>query len=164
MDLLIRPARVEDAEEIASVHVASWREAYRGLVSPEGLKVNVPALVARWRERIEAFASVLVAEADGEVVGFSGADGEEEPDLANLHTLYLVPEWWGKGVGRDLLEETLGRLRGGEWEEVVLWVLSGNERACRFYEKAGFRRDGAVDVWRPETEALPMVRYRRPLV
>jgi len=36
--------------------------------------------------------------------------------------------------------EALDRL--GEFERVVVWVLEGNERAIRFYERSGFQGDG----------------------
>jgi len=46
----IRHARVEDAEAIAAVHVAAWRESYTGLVPAEMLaSLSVDERADRWR-------------------------------------------------------------------------------------------------------------------
>ena len=49
------------------------------------------------------------------------------------------PAWWGTGVGYVLFEEAVGD------RAAYLWVLAGNDRAIRFYERQGFRLDGTED-------------------
>lgn len=44
----------------------------------------------------------------------------------------------GRGVGHALLHEAIGTA------PAYLWVLDGNDRAIRFYERQGFRLDGAT--------------------
>lgn len=46
---------------------------------------------------------------------------------------------------------------------MLLWVLKGNARARRFYERAGFRPDGAEEPFEVEGVAVPEVRYVRAL-
>jgi hypothetical protein len=84
--LSVRPARIEDAPAIAAVHVRSWQETYRGLMSAKIL--DDPRFVSRHERFWNAVLSddqrpenrVAVAEHDGQIVGiaFSGAPLEDD--------------------------------------------------------------------------------------
>ena len=126
----------------AYVHWRAWHEAYPGLVSGEYLDnltlEKCEQLARRWRWP----DSLLVAK-DGEaVVGFVGFGdrGEEAPGVGEIFALYVLSEYYGTGVARQLMEAGLERLR--DYPEVCLWVLKENRRAIRFYEKCGFRPTG----------------------
>ncbi len=54
----------------------------------------------------------------------------------------MLPEWWGLGVGRDLLDSATTHLVASGFSEAVLWVLEKNLRARAFYEKHGWSQDG----------------------
>src|SRR5262245_4166413 len=83
-EIAIRPARPEDAQAIAELHVAVWRETYRDLAPPEALRaLDVPKRLARWGEMLDtAERSVLVAECGGRIVGIGTAGA---PTAAELH-------------------------------------------------------------------------------
>jgi GNAT superfamily N-acetyltransferase len=106
----------------------------------------------------------LVAEVDGEIVGFVGVGpSRDEPGEGELYAIYLDPAHFGTGVGRALMQAAVGRLRELGYAEATLWVLDGNVRAERFYRLAGWRRD---DVFRTERFGdVPVgeVRYRLQL-
>lgn len=75
---------------------------------------------------------------------------------------------WGTGRGRALLAAAEERLRGDGFDEAVLWVLAGNDRARRFYEAAGWAHDGSVRVDEvgppgPGRIAVDEARYRARL-
>ena len=125
----------------AYVHWKCWHEAYTGLISQSYLDRFT-------LERCEAMAyksrlRVLIAKDGERVVGFVGFGnrGEEAPDVGEIFALYVLSDYYGTGVGRRLMEAGLERLQG--YPQVCLWVLKGNGRAIRFYEKCGFRPDGA---------------------
>jgi len=71
--------------------------------------------------------------------GLAGETGE-------LYALYLTPAWWSAGIGRALTDAVLTALRADSYRRVVLWTLTGNARARRFYETAGFAPDGATNI------------------
>jgi RimJ/RimL family protein N-acetyltransferase len=54
---------------------------------------------------------------------------------------YNDPEHWGKGVGLALWDAAREGMLEEEFTEATLWVLVQNERALRFYELAGFKRE-----------------------
>lgn len=124
----------------AYVHWASWHEAYAGLVSAEYLKkLTLDKCVEaahRWTD------NHLVAKDGDAVIGFLcfGNRGEESPDTGEIFALYVLPEYWGKGVSQALMEA--GLLKLAAYPKIALWVLKENPRAIRFYEKCGFIKTG----------------------
>jgi ribosomal protein S18 acetylase RimI-like enzyme len=89
---------------------------------------------------------VLVAERDGEVVGYTyaGAEGVDYMSLRGpagvLYDIVVDPAHRGHGVGRKLLEATLAALGEKGSPRVVLSTAQQNEAAQRLFEHAGFRR------------------------
>jgi len=71
--------------------------------------------------------------------GLAGETGE-------LYTLYVAPAHWSTGAGRGLTDAALDGLREAGYRRVVLWTLTENARARRFYDKAGFAPDGATNL------------------
>jgi GNAT superfamily N-acetyltransferase len=85
------------------------------------------------------------------------------PD-AELYAIYVDPGRYGGGIGQALLQASLRRCTDAGHERVFLWVLEGNIRARRFYERAGFRADGTEEPFEVDGVAVPEVRYARNLV
>lgn len=143
MDILIKPMESDaEIEGKAYVHWKAWQEAYQGLIDPaylERLTLDKCVKAAfQWTENI------LVAKENDRVIGFVGYGACREKDLpeaGEVFALYILSEYYGKKAGYALMQAALGRL--SEYRRVAVWVLQGNERAARFYEKCGFRFDGA---------------------
>ena len=89
---------------------------------------------------------VLVAEQNGEVVGYSYAGDEGWDYMALrgpagvLYDIVVDPDQRGQGVGRRLLDATLAALKARGAPRVVLSTAEGNEAAQRLFARAGFRR------------------------
>ena len=171
---VIRAARVADASQIAVVQVRSWQGAYRGLLPQAYLDGLDPAQrVGRW-ERSLAEAEdrrdgVLVADASGTLLGFAGyspsRDGDADPArVGEIDAIYLLPNAWGKGVGRLLMDAALARLAEARFDQVTLWVLDSNVQARRFYEAGGWLADGARKIDDSRGFPIAQVRYKRSLV
>ena len=89
---------------------------------------------------------ILVAERDGEVIGYTYA-GVEGPDYMSLrgpagalYDIVVDPAHRGQGVGRMLLDATLDALKARGAPQVVLSTAERNTIAQRLFEHAGFRR------------------------
>ena len=68
---------------------------------------------------------------------------------ANLNTgeltgIYLNPRFWGKGIGKSLMEWAKCTARSRSWDKMTLWVLSENQQARSFYESSGWIPDGVL--------------------
>ena len=88
-------------------------------------------------------------------------DGEDGR-VAELYALYVRPGWWSTGTGRALMDRVLARSSGAGYRSITLWVLRDNQRARRFYKRAGFAADGATNVL-SRLGGVIEVRYRRAL-
>lgn len=148
--LTVRSARIGDVSAMARIHVRSWQETYRGVMSDEVL--DDPSFVSR-RERFwtaalsdERYAKsrAAVAEQCGQLVGIAMAGPPEVGNsswAAQLYLLYLLQAHHGSGAGTELLEAVIAPT-----ESAVLWVADPNPRAQAFYRKHGFRPDGTYQV------------------
>ncbi len=89
---------------------------------------------------------VLVAEVEGEVVGYTyaGVEGHDWMALRGpagvLYDIVVDPAHRGRGVGRLLLDATLEALEARGAPRVVLSTAERNEAAQRLFARAGFRR------------------------
>lgn len=70
--ITIRPAVPDDAEVIADIRLTGWRETYARLLSADFL-ARMTSNPDRIRASIERGTPLIVAELDGEVVGFACA-------------------------------------------------------------------------------------------
>jgi GNAT superfamily N-acetyltransferase len=151
----IRTAVPADAEALTRLHLDCWDDAYTGLM-PQAIldarRDDAPALVERWRTGL-ANGHTSVAEHDSGLIGFVNAKpGTELPHLElQLFALYVRAAWWGTGVGHALFDSAVGD------RSACLWVLEGNDRTIRFYERQGFRFDGAGED-EPYGRRVRMVR------
>lgn len=143
MRFVIFPAGPSDAEALAQVHVASWRETYRGLLPETYLaRMSVEAHARRWRQALThpAPREVTLAAADrGGLVGYcSGGPSRTGHDAeGEIHTLYLLRGAQGGGLGRRLLHGTALALAAEGARSLRISVLRDNANARRFYEHLG---------------------------
>ncbi|MBO4500995.1 MAG: GNAT family N-acetyltransferase [Clostridia bacterium] len=145
-EIIIKPMQTEDEMTGKGyVHWKAWHEAYPGLVDQSyldrmTLEKCVDAAARRYTD------NTLVAKDGCRVVGFAayGAcrDGDL-PEAGEVYAIYVLSEYYGKGVGKRLMDSALKEL---DLPRVAVWVLKGNGRAIRFYEKCGFCFDGAENT------------------
>ena len=165
-----RRATPADAQGIAETHVASWQAAYRGLIADTVLdNLAVADRRAQWEARLAKGPSNLwVTGPDGHVSGFiyccPSRDAElPPPEFAELAALYVRAEAWDTGCGYALCQAAFADMREDAAQTAIVWVLTDNARARRFYERVGFAPDGSVKDLTLYNVALPEVRYRRNL-
>jgi GNAT superfamily N-acetyltransferase len=165
----IRPITDADIDEVAAVHVRTWRAVYAGIVPDDYLAALDPVVNAE-RRRADpgpAGSQTLVAVVAGRIAGFAsfgpyrrkGAD--PDPGMGELYALYVDPAHWGHGAGRLLLEAARDGLAAAGFPDMRLWVLTENTGARRFYERMGLAPDGTAQNYTPRgtTVELPELRY-----
>lgn len=146
-------ARFEDMPRAADIMIVSFRSAFADFVSPETMDICAnPVNCRRMLESIyhQGTMHFLMGGDQGFLCWQVTEDGAE---ITAIHSL---PESWGSGLGHAMLAEALKQI--GE-RPVYLWAFKENIRARRFYEKNGFRWDGAERV--SEFDGAPEVRYVR---
>jgi GNAT superfamily N-acetyltransferase len=133
----LRRAVPSDSLAVARVHVRAWQVGYCGLLPAAYLESLRPEdRAARYTFDRPDGPRTTVAVAGGAVVGFSTIHGAE------LCALHVDPDSWGGGVGRALIARARAELAASGLAEAHLWLLAGNARAQRFYERDGWVTDG----------------------
>ncbi|MBJ2285959.1 GNAT family N-acetyltransferase [Pseudomonas haemolytica] len=170
---MIRRALPTDAQAIAQVHISSWQAAYRDLMPAQflsALQATLAQREANWMRSIASGESnVWVAEVDLQVVGWISVGACRDADAAGGNTgevmaIYVLAGFWQSGVGLALWEAGLQDLMAQGYKRLTLWVLVGNERAIRFYRRAGCVEDAGTER-NLERGGVPLVevRYGVPL-
>lgn len=159
VEVVLRDAVPSDAEAGAALQRNCWREAYGPLVDPGLLMArlaDVMAWISAWRDQLRDGPPRVVAEADGELIGFAVVGPQRDPESPTeleLYAVYVREAWHGTGVGQALLESVLGD------RAASLWVLEDNARARAFYARNGFVPDGGRKRYAPlDAWELRMVR------
>lgn len=140
----IRLARPEDAADIASIYVDSWRDTYAGLLPATGLlKMSKADHTSGWTRTIGTSKlrnPVLVAsDAKSKVYGFSSAGPSRDRSLpyeAEIYTLYVAPGRTGQGMGSALMSSVFRLFSKANYGGIVIWALAGNPSRF-FYEALG---------------------------
>ncbi len=87
--------------------------------------------------------NILVAKDGNKVIGFVGYGAYRDnslPEYGEIYAIYMLEAYYGKKIGYELLNAAFEKL--ADYKKIAVWVLKGNERAIRFYERYGFRFDG----------------------
>ncbi|MFF0589144.1 GNAT family N-acetyltransferase [Streptomyces sp. NPDC003781] len=168
----VREMVLADCDRVSLIRVRGWQSAYRGLMPQPHLDAMDPAADAERRRALfarapEGVVNLVAEDESGEAVGWAChgpyRDGEQRTADAELYAVYVDPARLGAGVGRALLAESVRRCETAGHPRMLLWVLKGNTRARRFYERAGFCPDGAEEPFEVDGVPVPEVRYARPL-
>lgn len=152
---------------MATVHIAAWRAAYRGLVpEPFLAALDHDRRTARFREFLASGAgNTYIIAHDNEPVGHLTIgpcrdDDLDERTVGEIWGIYLAPEHWRRGIGAQVCRRAERILRARGFGPIVLWVFEGNASAQRFYEAMGYAPDGATKTVEVGAR-LPAVRYRK---
>jgi ribosomal protein S18 acetylase RimI-like enzyme len=133
----VRRAKAPDAPAIAASHDEAWRAAYQGIIpGPELDKLINRRGPHWWDTAIRKGSRVAVLAFGEQVAGYANYGRNRARSLyydGEIYELYLRPEFQGhklfSSVRRDLAQSDLHSL--------VVWALSDNEPAVRFYRSLG---------------------------
>ncbi len=163
----IRDATVDDADAVALVHVHGWQWGYRDLLPSEYLHgLSSERRAEQWRSWLlePGGTRTRVAHSeDGACAGFAVSGPSRDPgagdDTGEIYAIYVEEEFAGTGLGSELLRSAVAWLAERGFARATLWVLKGNARARRFYEREGWALDGAAKSEPREDFTMDEVRY-----
>ena len=170
MGFVVFPAGPSDAEQMARVHVVSWRETYRGLLADAFLaRMSEPGFTRRFRRTLtEPGDSVTLVGADRHgLVAYAqggpsrrGGLGLHQGGEAEIHTLYVLRQAQGAGLGAQLMSQMARAMAAQAATSLMISVLRDNIRARGFYEHLGGEPDAARQEPGPGGRLLYEVAYR----
>jgi GNAT superfamily N-acetyltransferase len=134
--MLIRPHRREDADRIAAILAAGWKQAYSHFMPLSFLTPRIDpayrkAEIAQWLDdEFEPDAeAIFVAERDGEIRGFIHmvlGDKGEVGATGHVSLLYVDPPQQRSGIGRALMAEGACWLTGKAAGPLALSAYADN--------------------------------------
>jgi ribosomal protein S18 acetylase RimI-like enzyme len=143
--LTLRQINGADAPTVAALHAASWRTAYRGILTDDFLSGEVDLERKYvWEKRLSTHddAQFGLLACFGELaVGFVYIMARVDPVFGTLiDNLHVSPESRSAGIGPRLLSGAADEMAARGWERGVhLWVWDANTRARAFYARMGGR-------------------------
>lgn len=155
-DIIVRPARVEDAEQYVKLHNFVWRCAYKD-VFPEEVFVSreekATSKIAKFKDNMinRDDNIVYVAECDGKIVGLMSGllrcDEEyfKGKGYAELGAMYIHPDFQKLGIGKSFKEIFINWAIKHGVDKFVICALKDNIKARKIYEKWG----GQISLERP---------------
>lgn len=163
---LIRKGVPGDEAELASCHVHTWQQSFRGLVSDSLLDsrpLSFRSRMVRWKSVVEQKtpATVFVAEsASHGIVGFCSVEaGRDErfKGKGEITAIYCLNEYKGKGVGARLFLAGCRFLKERSFQTMYLWTIKDNP-TISFYKKMGgvlLEHEDTLDLGSP----VPLVAF-----
>jgi ribosomal protein S18 acetylase RimI-like enzyme len=151
----IRDYNGNDLKDLAAVHAASKQVAEKGIIVDEDLTVFTPEYYfEKWGEWSKFECSTIRVAVDNNdmIIGFvCFGRVKTRPDFdkgvvprygGEIYSLYLHPDYFGKGIGKALFMDACEHLAEQKLTTMLLWAMKKNKRACAFYEKMGGERVG----------------------
>lgn len=145
----IRKARLNDINSLANIHSLSWKEAYKNIFSEKFLKnlrteIFLENRKKKFRRDIEenSMLDFFIIEFSEKAIGIlilsSLQKITKDKNVAEIIAIYLLPEFWNSGFGKEILSFSIARAKDFGAKKIFLWVVVENKRARKFYEKNGF--------------------------
>ncbi len=138
-EIQIREAKREDAEAMAALTAAAWQTAYTGVIDAAYIATRTAEYYTpKFQTRIaERQWKILVAEAEGHVVGYATGDflsaGSADCEVKGL---YVHSQYQGKGIGRRLLDAMRQHFQALGCQHMIVWSTRGAKNNG-FYRRMG---------------------------
>jgi ribosomal protein S18 acetylase RimI-like enzyme len=144
---LIRSAREKDAKSLSEVRLQIDgetenldREQGEAYIDESGFKQVI-------KTDTESSSNLfLIAEVNERIVGFSRCEGNKLKRKSHQveFGICVLKEFWGYGIGKNLLKESIHWADSNGIKKVTLSVLETNDKAVKLYEKYGFEVEGVL--------------------
>ncbi|MBE7128293.1 GNAT family N-acetyltransferase [Bacillus mycoides] len=143
----VRSAVQTDAEQLSEIRVQidgetenMDREAGEGFID----KIGFQKIVKTDSEEMKNL--FLVAEVHNRIVGFSRCEGSNLKRLSHKveFGVCILREFWGYGMGKSLLQQSIQWADENEVKKISLQVLETNEKAIQLYKKLGLEVEGIL--------------------
>jgi ribosomal protein S18 acetylase RimI-like enzyme len=131
----IRRARQSDLQNIAAIHIESWKSSYPDVLPAEFLADKIDReFTQHWEDIVILHEDIVLVAEENSIVGFVAAWCRPTPFIDNLH---VRPSQRSKKIGSTLMKAVAEELISRGHKTAYLWVFESNAKAIRFYERLG---------------------------
>jgi RimJ/RimL family protein N-acetyltransferase len=141
MDITVRRLTADDAEAFRALRLEALEHFPEAFQSTYESSADLP--LDAYAQRLRQYA-VFGGFGDGVLCGFVGFHPLKNPKIRHkgiLWGMYVKPSARGTGLAEAIVESVVEHARG-RVEQILLSIITENERARRFYEKMGFEAYG----------------------
>lgn len=139
----IRQAKISDAKSIVEIY--NWY-VVNTTITFETDPISIKDMEMRIKEKLEKYGW-LVAEINDVIIGYAYY-GSFRPRAAYQHsvesTIYLSPEFKGKGLGAGLYEKLIDSAKDKRFREILAVIALPNPESISFHKKMGFEEIGVM--------------------
>lgn len=139
--LSVRDAVLSDLPSMLDI----YNDAIRNLTATFDLEEQTLDERQKWFQKYGGRYPLIVAELNGEVVGYSCLSRfREKPAYSDTTELsvYISSNHRGQGIGNALMNEILQRAKELGYHTVIGGITGGNEASVKLHEKFGFQYVG----------------------
>lgn len=159
----IRKATINDIPDISRIHALTWKAAYQGLVPQQYLDdLKEENWIEIFTDSISKHLFTVQLILDGEkpvgCISYGKSRDNDLPGCGEIVSFYLLPQYWGTGYAKFLMDPAMADL-SRTFRNVSIWVLKGNARARRFYEKYHFQLKNEETEVEFQGKKLVVVKY-----
>lgn len=168
-----KPFHLRDAtpDDVPAIHAIYAHHVEHGRASFEEVIPSVDDMRLRYGEVLKKHLPYIVAERDGEVLGYAYASSYRARSayrFAIEDSIYIGHRHTGEGLGRALLAELIARCEAGPWRQMVavVAITASGEGAgsVAVHERLGFRTVGRLEsVGLKHGQWIDTVLMQRPL-
>ena len=140
-----RLASEDDLDAIAEVFLACWKESYSEILAASVRDaMNLEEAKKLWAKSFSDTSLRTFLVCDGDLVAaiFRYGSSKDEAETGHLFSLYVDPDFSGRGIGRAIMEQVISLAKSDLFSKVTLWVFEKNQPARSLYEKFGFTPTG----------------------
>ena len=144
MEIRIRPYQRSDVETIVAIlnyYIANSTALYDYELRTLGQQLTI------FEEKLTKGFPIIVATIEERVVGFgyySEFRFREAYKFTVEHTVYVMPNEHGKGIGKELLQNLIDLAKIQKLHTMIAFIDSENESSIAFHEQFGFTTVGII--------------------
>lgn len=151
MNSLIRYATVTDIEQMAVVHLKSWKQVYKGIFSQSYLN---QLTTQKWTEQfkkdiLSKKIQYLIVAYNDKILGVIGFGTERFLNYAQsgeIYSFYVLPAYQNQTYGKQLLTQVISLMKSS-YSKIFVRVVVENEKAYQFYVKNNFVDTRKIEVF-----------------
>lgn len=148
----IREVKIGEIPALVEMAQTAFVQAFTEGNKPENVSfyMNEAFTKDQFQKEFEAEGSkFFVGILDGKIIGYTKVNEVpsqtdiHDPDSLEVARLYVLEDYLGMGLGKELLELTISKAKEKRKKYLWLGVWEKNARAIRFYEKNGLKIFGS---------------------
>ncbi|HAP36965.1 MAG TPA: hypothetical protein DCQ28_13930 [Bacteroidetes bacterium] len=133
---------LDDTSEIQKVLLNTWIASYADFIPMSDIHWyfnNYYSEINFARLYDDPNTTSFVAEIKGNIIGYARMKVNQEQNRCYLESLYVLPEFQGKGIGTDLLKMVEQKALQFSFNQIWLGVMEQNVPSLEWYKKLGFQ-------------------------